>query len=175
MSDDFIRFYQNPKVEILFGFYGGKPIPTKQDKFKPLKAFEINEDGKEVELKNFYEKRDDKNSIQEMKTIVAKYATKAFEKKGIIKKPSEVEVLLSFSMKERRFKEIDIDNLSKTVLDGLTGVAFEDDAQVSSLIANKHIHDMKIDALFIGITELTEEMKGFGSEIKLFSDQKNGK
>lgn len=172
MKEEFITYYQNPKVEILFGFYGGKPIPTKQDQFKPLKAFEVDENGEEIELKNFYEKKDDKSSIQEMKNIVAEYATEAFKEKGIIKKPSEVEVLLSFSVKEKRFKQVDIDNLSKTVLDGLTGVAFEDDVQVSSLIVNKHIHPMKIDAIFIGVTELTEKQKGFGSEIKLFGPKK---
>ncbi|WP_217997202.1 hypothetical protein, partial [Croceitalea dokdonensis] len=75
MSSETVTFRQNPKIEILFGFYGGKPIPTKQDKFKPLKAFEIDEDGNEVELKNFYERKEDKNSIQEMKELVGKYAT----------------------------------------------------------------------------------------------------
>ena len=168
MSEKTVTYRQNPKVEILFGFYGGKPIPTKQDKFKPIKAFEIDEDGNEVELKNFYERKEDKNSIQEMKELVSKYATEAFKEKGIIRMPANIEVLLSFSVKEKRFKEVDIDNLTKTVLDGLTGVAFEDDSQVSSLIVNKHVHVMKIDALFIGITELTEENKGFGNDIKLF-------
>lgn len=172
MKEKYETYYQNPKVEILFGFYGGKPIPTKQDQFKPLKVFEVDENGNEIELKNFYEKKDDKSSIQEMKKIVAEYASEAFKEKGIIKTPSEVEVLLSFSIKEKRFKQIDIDNLSKTVLDGLTGVAFEDDVQVSSLIVNKHIHPMKIDAIFIGVTELTEKQKGFGNDIKLFGPEK---
>ena len=170
MAGKYVTFRQNPKVEILFGFYGGKPIPTKQDKFKPLKVFEIDEKGNEVELKNFYERKEDKNSIQEMKELVSEYATEAFKEKGIIKKPANIEVLLSFSVKERRFKEVDIDNLTKTILDGLTGVAFEDDAQVSSLIVNKHVHEMKIDALFIGVTELTEKNKGFGNDIKLFGE-----
>lgn len=170
MAGKYVTFRQNPKVEVLFGFYGGNPIPTKQDKFKPLKAFEIDEDGNEVELKNFYERKDDKNSIQEMKELVSEYATEAFKEKGIIKRPANIEVLLSFSVKERRFKEVDIDNLTKTILDGLTGVAFEDDSQVSSLIVNKHVHEMKIDALFIGVTELTEENKGFGDDIKLFGE-----
>lgn len=173
MSGKYVTFRQNPKVEILFGFYGGKPIPTKQDKFKPLKAFEIDEDGNEVELKNFYERKEDKNSIQEMKELVSEYATEAFKEKGIIKSPANVEVVLSFSVKERRFKEVDVDNLAKTILDGLTGVAFEDDAQVSSLIVNKHVHEMKIDALFIGVTELTEENKGFRNDIKLFGEVKS--
>ncbi|SFC66036.1 Endodeoxyribonuclease RusA [Flagellimonas taeanensis] len=170
MATNYVKFRQNPKIEILFGFYGGKPIPTKQDKFKPLKAFEIDEDGNEVELKNLYERKDDKNSIQEMKELVTDYAIEAFKEKGIIKRPANVEVILSFSVKERRFKEVDIDNLAKTILDGLTGVAFEDDAQISSLIVNKHIHEMKLDALFIGVTELTEKNKGFRNDIKLFGE-----
>lgn len=29
MSGKTVTFYQNTKIEILFGFYGGKPIPTK--------------------------------------------------------------------------------------------------------------------------------------------------
>ena len=167
MASKYVTFRQNPKVEILFGFYG-KPIITKQDKFKRLKAFEIDEYGCEVELKNLYEKKDDKDSIQEIEDLVKEYASKAFKEKGVIRKPANVEVLLSFSVKKRRFKEVDIDNLSKTVLDGLTDVAFEDDAQVSSLIANKHVHEMEADALFIGVTELTEEKKGVGNDIKLF-------
>ena len=173
MAGKYVTFRQNPKIEILFGFYGGKPIPTKQDKYKPLQVFEIDEDGNEVQLKNFYERKEDKNSIQEMKELVSEYATEAFKEKGIIKRPANVEVVLSFSVKERRFKEVDIDNLAKTILDGLTGVAFEDDAQVSSLIVNKHVHEMKIDALFIGVTELTDENKGFRNDIKLFGEVKS--
>lgn len=171
MSEKFVTFYKNPKIEILFGFYGGKPVPTKQDKFKPLKAFELDDDGNETEIKNLYERKDDKNSIQEMKDLVSEYSREAFKEKGIIKMPALVEVVLSFSVKEKRFKEVDIDNLSKTILDGLTGVAFEDDSQVASLIVNKHIHEMKIDALFIGVTELTEENKGFRNDIKLFGEK----
>lgn len=171
MSEKGVIFYKNPKIEILFGFYGGNPIPTKQDKFKPIEAYEVDEEGNEVPLKNFYERKEDKNSIQEMKNLVNEYAKEAFKEKGIIKNPANVEVVLSFSVKEKRFKEVDIDNLSKTVLDGLTGSAFEDDAQVSSLIVNKHVHKMKIDALFIGVTELNENNKGFRNEIKLFGEQ----
>lgn len=171
-EEEYITYYQNPKVEILFGYFGGQPILTKQDQYKPLQAFEVDENGYETELKNFYEKKDDKASIQDIKKTIAGYATEAFKERGIIKKPAQVEVLLSFSIKENRFGKVDIDNLSKTVLDGLTGVAFEDDVQVTSLIVNKHIHPMKVDAIFIGVTELTDKQKGFGSEIKLFGPEK---
>jgi Holliday junction resolvase RusA-like endonuclease len=172
MKEQFVTFYKNPKVEILFGLYGGKQIPTKQDQFKPIKAFEIDENGNEVEVKNFYEKKNDKNSIREMKKTIGEHATEAFKERGKIKRPSKVEVLLSFSVNEKRFMEVDIDNLSKTILDGLTGVAFDDDSQVSSLIVNKHVHPLQIDAIFIGVTELTDKQKGFQENIKLFGPEK---
>lgn len=170
MKDDYATYYKNPKIDILFGFYGGKPIPTKQDKFKPLEAYSVDDNGDEIEVKNLYERKEDKNSIKEMKQIVFDSAKIAFKERGTIKKPAEVEVILSFSMKERRFKQIDIDNLSKTVLDGLVGVAFEDDSQVSTLIAKKHVHELKIDAILIGITELTNEKNSISDDIKLFGE-----
>lgn len=172
MAQEYITFYKNPKIEILFGFYGGKPIPTKQDKFKPIQAIAVDEEGNEIEVKNLYERKEDKNSIQEMKELVSENAKKAFEKKGIIKRPAEVEVVLSISLTERRFKEVDVDNLAKTILDGLTGVAFDDDAQVSSLMVTKFVHQMKIDSILIGITELTEASKGLRSDIKFMKDTK---
>ena len=43
MAGKYVTFRQNPKIEILFGFYGRKLIPTKQDKFKPLEAYEIDD------------------------------------------------------------------------------------------------------------------------------------
>ena len=172
MAQESITFYKNPKIEILFGFYGGKPIPTKQDKFKPIQAIAVDEEGNEIEVKNLYERKEDKNSIQEMKELVSENAKKAFEKKGIIKRPAELEVVLSISLTERRFKEVDVDNLAKTILDGLTGVAFDDDAQVSSLMVTKFVHQMKVDSILIGITELTEANKGLRSDIKFMKDTK---
>ena len=164
-------FYTNPKIEILFGFIGGKPIITKQDKFIPLPAFEVDEDGNEKEIKNLYFRKEDKKSMQETKELISELAAEAFKDKGIIKKPALVEVILSFSITESRFKKVDVDNLSKTVLDGLQGFVFEDDSQVSSLIVNKYIHEMKINSLFIGVTELTKKNRGLGSEIYLFSEK----
>ena len=172
MKERSVTFYQNPKVEVLFGFILNLPIPTKQDQFKPVTLTAVNEDtGEEIEVKNFYEKKGDKSSIHKMKNIIADLAQKAFVEKGIIKKPSLVEVVLSISVGEKRFKQVDIDNLSKTVLDGLTGSAFEDDSQVSSLIATKHVHPKTTDAIMIGVTELTENRQGFMGDIFLWSEK----
>ena len=89
-------------------------------------------------------------------------------------------------MNESRFEKVDLDNLSKTVLDGLKKVAFEDDAQVSKLICQKHITEpskiedeevnksfKQINSLFIGITGLTENRKGVLGDLVLYSNSKD--
>lgn len=163
-------FVQNPKVDYLFGLIGNKPIPTKQDKFVPATVIQSNDDGSEEELKIFYTKKPDTDAVLEFTNDLRNVANEIF-KDNRIDKPHLVEVLISISVTEKRFKQVDIDNLTKCVLDALNTVAFEDDSQVSSIIANKHIHQMKVHAIMIGITKLTEERKGFGSDIKLFWDK----
>lgn len=74
--------------------------------------------------------------------------------------PSDVQVYLSISVNKKRYHEVDVDNLAKTVLDCLKGIAFEDDCQVSSLIVEKHIHKLNVNGLLIAITKITEERKG---------------
>jgi Holliday junction resolvase RusA-like endonuclease len=46
-----------------------------------------------------------------------------------------VEVICSFFRENER--RVDVDNLTKLVLDGLNGIAFEDDSQVVLLVASK--------------------------------------
>ena len=162
-------FIQNPKIDYLFGMYGGKPIPTKQDKFSPANVTQLNEDGTEEAIRNFYTKNPDSPSVIEFTSQLREIAYNIFKDGKRIEKPNLIEVIISISVTEKRFKEVDIDNLSKCVLDALNTVAFEDDSQVVSLIANKHVHDMKLNALLIGITKLTNERQGFGGDIKLYS------
>lgn len=168
MNDKYVKFYGNPKIDFLFGLYGGKPIPTKQDKFAPIEVIQINEDGVEEKLNNFYVKKPDIDSVIEFNKSIQDVANKIFNNENIIRKPNEIEVVISISVTEKRFKEVDVDNLSKCVLDSLNKIAYEDDSQVSSLICNKHIHEMKLNAIFIGITKLTEKRKGIQGDIKLF-------
>lgn len=168
MNEKYVKFYGNPKIDFLFGLYGGKPIPTKQDKFAPIEVIQINEDGVEEKLNNFYVKKPDIDSVIEFNKSIKDVANKIFNNENIIRKPNEIEVVISISVTEKRFKEVDVDNLSKCVLDSLNKIAYEDDSQVSSLICNKHIHEMKLNAIFIGITKLTEKRKGIQGDIKLF-------
>ena len=49
--------------------------------------------------------------------------------------PVEVEIMLYLPDKRRR----DLDNMAKSILDGLNGVAWQDDAQVVRLVVEKHV------------------------------------
>lgn len=169
MEEKQTTYILDPKLDYLFGMVGTKPIPTKQDKFIPLDAILVDDYGNEKPTKDFYSKKADPDAVIEFTKELRKKASLIFKEENRINKPNLVEVLISFSITEKRFKQVDLDNLIKCVLDALNTVAFEDDSQVSSIIANKHIHDMKINAIMIGINKITDERKGFGNDIKLFT------
>jgi len=162
-------FYANPRLDYLFGFLGGEPVPTKKDSFKPIKDAVISSENGEEILKDIYQKNPSNRRVKEFQLEISDLA-KSVIKENTIKRPFVVEVILSFSITQSRCKEVDIDNLAKSVLDGLTGVAYEDDSQVSCLICNKYVHENNLNSLLIGITKLTKTRKGFGTEIKLISD-----
>ena len=72
-----------------------------------------------------------------------------------------VEVVISLTLIRERMFDIDVDNVSKTVLDALIGVLYEDDSQVATLICHKEVHALNIPGYFIAVTELTKERREF--------------
>jgi Holliday junction resolvase RusA-like endonuclease len=159
-----MTFRQNPKIDFLFGYFDGMQVPTKQDAFKPIDVTEIDENGVETILKEFYQRKPEKVSVRNFKNFIKELTADRFKESDRIKMPDKVQVSLSFSLKEKRFFEVDVDNLAKTVLDSLRGIAFEDDCQVTSLIVDKHIHKMKVNGILIAVTKLTEKRKGLQYE-----------
>jgi Holliday junction resolvase RusA-like endonuclease len=88
-------------------------------------------------------------------TLIAKTWQDTFGKNILFKKdsPLEVEIICQFSVPKSTPKSIkskmlngdipytkkpDIDNIAKIVLDGLNGVAYEDDKQIVALFIKKH-------------------------------------
>lgn len=157
---DYITYRQNPNIDFLFGYTDGMEVPTKQDAYKPIDGIKIDENGTGTILKDFYQRKPEKSSVQNFKNFLKDLISGKFKESDRIKMPNKVQVSISFSLKEKRFFEVDIDNLSKTVLDSLNGIAFDDDSQVTSLIVDKHIHQMKVNGILISITKLTEKRKG---------------
>lgn len=155
-----MTFRQNPNIDFLFGYFDGMQVPTKQDAFKPIDVVAIDENGTETVLKDFYQRKTEKALIQNFKNFIRELTADRFKESNRIKMPDKVQVSLSFSLTEKRFFEVDVDNLSKTVLDSLNGIAYDDDKQVTSLIVNKHVHKMKVNGILIAITKLTDKRKG---------------
>ncbi len=159
-KEKYVTFRQNPNIDFLFGYFGNMPVPTKQDGYKPIEAVQIDEDGVETILKDFYQRKPETASVQKFKKYIQEITKDRFKEGDKIEMPNKVQVSLSISLTEKRFFDVDVDNLAKTVLDSLNGIAFDDDRQVSSLIVDKHVHPMKVNGILIAITKLTEERKG---------------
>jgi Holliday junction resolvase RusA-like endonuclease len=159
-------YRMNPKIGVLFGIFGIE-VKTKQDSYKPAS----NEGIRSPEGMDLYLKKDDKESVRVTKKEIAEVATDVLRKNNLsmIGKPSMVEVVISISIKQSRFEQVDIDNLSKTVLDGLIGIAFENDSQVVTLLAKKHVYEE--NAVLIGITDLSNVNMGLCSDTWLFKPE----
>lgn len=172
MIENEVIYYQNPKIDHFFGYFGNLEVPTKQGGFKPVEMIETKENGVEEIINKFYVRKPDTQSVTNFKQYIENLTKTKFNEINRINKPYDVEVLLSISMTEKRYKVVDVDNLAKAVLDSLKTIAFEDDSQISSLIVQKHIHPMMTNGILIGITKLTKENRGFGGDIRTFSTQK---
>ena len=85
-----------------------------------------------------------------------------------------MDVVISLTLKKERIFDVDVDNVSKTVLDAIKGYLIEDDSQVATLICSKVVHPLNIPGYFIAVTELTKERKGILGDYYLFSGPKKG-
>ncbi|WP_285009613.1 RusA family crossover junction endodeoxyribonuclease [Pedobacter faecalis] len=168
-ADGSYTIYQNPAIDHLIILTLGSPVPTKQDKFKPLKAFVQNEDGTEAPVANLYKKLEDTDMIKQFNEHVRKAAFEVFTVENRVKRPEQVEVIIHVSTLKRRYNEVDVDNLAKCVLDALNGIAFDDDSQVATLICQKHVHAMEVDGLLIAITKITPTRRGILGDPAIYS------
>ncbi len=120
-----------------------------------------------------YTKNPDNKSIAEFHDYFQALCSEFFQGLGKILKPTLIEIVLSISMSKNRFWDVDVDNIAKLILDEMKGIVFEDDSQVCSLIVTKYIRtEEPINGIIIGITKLTEERKGFISDVWLFRKKK---
>ncbi len=170
LKNDSKTYYKNPKIDFLFGYFGNLPVSTKQDKFKPVEITGVDPEGNEHILRDFYMKKPPKESVQQFEKYIRQLASEKFNEKTRLKKPADIQVFLSISITEKRFREVDVDNLAKSVLDGLNGIAYDDDSQITSLIVNKHVHPMKKNGILIGLTKLTDTNKGLIDQVKFLKD-----
>ncbi len=164
-----IKVYPNPIFDFAIGYFGGfEDVPTKQDKFKSMTYLNLrcdDEDGKRINVDDkLYiineRKRDNQAKFEEMMNSLIKENIKDYHP---YKKPLELEVVIGINTNSKRSKEVDLDNLVKCILDCFNGLIYEDDSQITSLIASKYVikdkHIPPYPGLMIGIRLLTEEKK----------------
>lgn len=78
-----------------------------------------------------------KKTIASEKRIAAVFAS-LYPDATLITGP--VEMIVDFWLPDYAHK--DVDNLAKLVMDALNKIAYEDDSQVVSILARKHLHDL---------------------------------
>jgi Holliday junction resolvase RusA-like endonuclease len=169
---DYVGFRQNPEIDILF-FYFDMTIPSKREDFKPIEVTAVDSDGQEQILNDFYIKKPSSKSVADFERLIKEEFTKSYPNHQMILKPATVEVTIAISIKKKKFFDVDVDNISKTVLDSIKGTIFEDDGQVTNLICQKTIHPLNLDGFFIAVTELKKDRKGILGDLYLYGEQKD--
>lgn len=127
-------------------------VPTKQDKFKRL-FWRI-----------YLRKVEDKHKTFEegLRKMLLEKERSHWPYKG------SIEIFVGVTAKQSRLKQVDVDNLLKSVLDALKGVAYKDDSQITRALVTKD--PMPIDprdSLGIGIRNLDRKDSLFN--VKLFT------
>lgn len=169
MTNDYITYHQNPRLKYLFGFFGEK-VPTKQDGYKLLKGLVLENDDGSI-FDQIYARNPDNDAKKAFKKTIGDIILQNSDVTEIIAKPRNLEVLITVSCNQRRFYEVDVDNLAKMVLDSMNGIIYEDDVQVSSLICKKYIEPSGENGILIGIVEISNEERGFGEDFSLFGQK----
>lgn len=151
---------KNQELDFFIGFLGGPDIPTKQDKFKPVFADSviITKDDISKPLEeglDFYIKKKDNKSQKDFEEGFRSQIIKELKEEHPYKLAQKLEVIISISMTEKRLKEVDIDNLTKSILDCFKGTVFEDDSQVINILASKYVNEIAaLNGLMVGIRKI---------------------
>lgn len=151
---------KHPDLDFFIGRLGGLEVPTKQDKFKPMIGYEFvitEEDGTQRKMNDhdFYIKKKSENNLKKFEDEFIQLINENIKEEHPYKKPEKLEVIISVSMDEKRLENVDVDNLSKAILDCFNGLIYEDDSQIVSLLVFKDINGFyPINGLMVGIRRL---------------------
>lgn len=115
-----VLFKRNPDIDELF-LIPILQIPTKQEKYKKLFG------------RLYWQKSVDANKEFEA-FIRAKLQEEKSEEWPL---KGNLEVYVAVSAKAKRIKQIDIDNILKSVFDCLNGVVYKDDSQILQVLGRK--------------------------------------
>ncbi|HET6246050.1 MAG: RusA family crossover junction endodeoxyribonuclease [Bacteroidetes bacterium] len=162
---------RNPDFEWCMVELGQLIVPTKQEKYKPLIGYEgimKDTDNIDVILKELYVRNPDKEIVKRFEEKFRQSISKDLEKKFPIKKPETVEIILNIYVEKKRYFDVDVDNLAKTILDCFSGILIEDDSQVISLLVQKRIGQFNMSGISIGLRKIDDFNKSLFEDIKLY-------
>jgi Holliday junction resolvase RusA-like endonuclease len=168
-------FKKMDDLDFLVGTWGEIEIPTKQDKFKPVMDFELftrDSDGqlKKVDDHKLYVKKDGPDSLRVFEERFRENIKRSLTDEHPYDKTIKLEVVVSVTMTEKRMKKVDVDNLTKAVLDCLKGLVFEDDSQIINVLSSKAVlvvGDIK-HGLLVGVRKVNESQPSWFENISLF-------
>lgn len=155
---------RNPDFDFVLSILGGfDDIPTKQDKFKPVKYINPtheNEKGETVRITDELYVVNEKKKLgqQNFEFNLKKEVITELDNSHPYKKPEPLEVVIAVNMTSKRLLTVDIDNLVKCILDCLNGLVYEDDSQIVNIIARKNVIEdsfvPQISGVWIGVRKL---------------------
>ena len=163
---------KNPELDFFIGLIGGLKIPTKQDKFKPINGVQklLLETGEEIPITDMdlYQKKKSENLLKAFEEEFIKHIKDNLTEEHPYNIDIKLEIVISISMDEKRLKEVDIDNLSKAVIDCFRGLLFIDDSQIQNLLAKKNVNAYKpLNGLMVGVRKINGEDDSWFNERKL--------
>ena len=155
---------KNPELDFFYGIMNGLQIPTKQDKFKPFHNIDLYEKqgGKfeKIDSSDLYQKKEMKPTHKDFEAKLKTNLKKEVKDKPEfpIQSPQKVEVILNIQMTQKRLNCVDIDNLTKSVLDCLSGIIFDDDSQVTHILASKNVNSISSkNGFMLGVRKIKED------------------
>ena len=139
-----VTFYQNPFYESLFGNLNAvvpsKRIGYKQNEKKHITRITVTPSS--IDFEN------------QLKKALSEDKDPKFPFKG------NLFLAISIALSKKDYETKDLDNMIKTLFDGMKGIVYEDDSQICSVFVNKYITDRK-QGFMVGIRELSEKERGW--------------
>jgi Holliday junction resolvase RusA-like endonuclease len=153
-------FVANPYFDEMMIFFGNT-IYTSQEKLKPIIC-------EQCDRKNLYEKREKENKTDFINRIHGLLQTTKNHEW-----PFKEDLLVQFTVsnKQAKLKEVDLDNLAKTLFDALQGIVYSNDSQIIGFAGDKY-SVIDIDAFIVAIKRMSPGEKPIYQEF-LFSGKRN--
>lgn len=143
-----VVYHQNPFYDSMFAFFE-LPVPSKRVRYR------LDQQG---QLIYFTPSQSGKAFEAEVRAALRPEATWPFR--------GSIFVAITLGLPEGEFRAKDVDNISKSLLDAMTGIVILDDRQVVALFVNKQI--TKSHWFMVGIREFRASDRGWYAP-KLYS------